>query len=417
MNDGERDPFAVADLTDVLDDERRSRPPGPPPLASAGPWRIRRRRRPGIWAGLGVAMLALVMVGAGMLLLGVLTADTGTVGFLAGLSCALVPVVPVLAALMWLDRYEPEPTGLLVICFGWGATIAALVALIINSSAQAVLLAAQQGSAFTTTATVVAPFVEEAAKGIIILLLARYRRQEFDGVVDGIVLAGVTALGFAFTENILYFGHALLGSDGAPGGLFALGITFLLRGVLGPFAHPFFTACTGVGVGIALTTRHRWLRLVAPVGGYLVAVALHSAWNTVASLGLGGFVQAYALLMVPLFCVAALVAVAARRREGRAILRHLPMYVDAGWLTPREVVTLANLHARRAARSLARHAAGRPGERLVVQYQSAATELAFLRERAARRGPAPDFAQRELQLLAELRSARAALAATPSAAV
>ena len=35
-----------------------------------------------------------------------------------------------------------------------------------------------------------------------------FRRREFDGIVDGIVYAGLVAAGFAFTENILYFGRA-----------------------------------------------------------------------------------------------------------------------------------------------------------------------------------------------------------------
>ena len=54
-----------------------------------------------------------------------------------------------------------------------------------------------------------------------------FRRKEFDGIVDGIVLAGFIGVGFAFTENILYFGRAFLaGSEqlGVTGGLFAAGI-------------------------------------------------------------------------------------------------------------------------------------------------------------------------------------------------
>ena len=38
-----------------------------------------------------------------------------------------------------------------------------------------------------------------------------FRRREFDGVVDGVVYAGLVAAGFAFTENILYFGARVRG--------------------------------------------------------------------------------------------------------------------------------------------------------------------------------------------------------------
>ena len=54
----------------------------------------------------------------------------------------------------------------------------------------------------------VAPIVEEAVKGAFLVGLLIFRRREFDGIVDGIVYAGLVAAGFAFTENILYFGRA-----------------------------------------------------------------------------------------------------------------------------------------------------------------------------------------------------------------
>ncbi len=40
------------------------------------------------------------------------------------------------------------------------------------------------------------------------MLLFLFRRQNFDGITDGLVLAGITATGFAFTENVLYLGNA-----------------------------------------------------------------------------------------------------------------------------------------------------------------------------------------------------------------
>ena len=59
----------------------------------------------------------------------------------------------------------------------------------------------------------------------------RWRRHEFDGVLDGIVYAGMVGLGFAFTENVLYYGRtALEGGD-------VLAATFFVRGVMAPFAH------------------------------------------------------------------------------------------------------------------------------------------------------------------------------------
>ena len=60
-------------------------------------------------------------------------------------------------------------------------------------------------------AAVVAPITEEGAKGLFILLLLWFRRRVIDGVLDGIVYAGLVGVGFAFTENILYLGARLHG--------------------------------------------------------------------------------------------------------------------------------------------------------------------------------------------------------------
>ena len=59
----------------------------------------------------------------------------GLGGVVVGALCALLPVGPVVAAFLWIDRWEPEPPRLLLIAFLWGACFAALGALIINSSA------------------------------------------------------------------------------------------------------------------------------------------------------------------------------------------------------------------------------------------------------------------------------------------
>ena len=185
----------------------------------------------------------------------------------------MLPLPIVIAGLRWVDRYEPEPKGLLLFAFFWGATVAALIAAVLNT-ASAIIVArtSDAGQGMATTAVLVAPWVEEAAKGAAVLGVFLFRRKEFDGIVDGIVLAGFTGFGFAFTENILYFGRAFLAGNeelGVTGGLFAAGITFVLRGVLAPFAHPLFTTMTGIGLGIAVHGRPGAARLLAPIGGYL----------------------------------------------------------------------------------------------------------------------------------------------------
>ena len=376
----------------------------PPPQ----PWTARAARV------LVLVLVALVLVAAGLLLVAAITSSTGTMGFLVGVGLALVPAVAVTATFLWIDRFEPEPPWLLAGVFAWGAVVAALVAAVINSVTAEVLRSAGASvtDALATTAVLVAPVVEEAAKGSIVLVLALSMRREFDGVLDGIVLAGFTAVGFAFTENILYFGRAFLtGSEqaGDVGGFFAAGATFVVRGALGPFAHPLFTVCTGVGLGLAVASRHAAVKFVAPVLGYAAAVLLHASWNLAAVGGTRGWLLTYVVLMVPVFLAVLGLVLWVRAREGRLIARQLPVYVAAGWLPAYDVAMISSLPGRRQARAWAARRFGRRGEQAMADYQRAATELAFLRARAARHGADPAFVERERALLALLVRSRTML--------
>lgn len=357
-----------------------------------------------------VGFLVLLMGASGLLVLGSVTSDTGVLGFLIGLSLALLPVPVVLAAYRWLDRYEPEPRGVLLFAFFWGATVAALVAALLNTASLIAIARTGGGSGMDVTAVLVAPWIEEAAKGAAVLLVLLFRRREFDGVVDGIVLAGLAGLGFAFTENVLYFGRAFLAGQeqSLVTGFFAAGFTFLLRGILSPFAHPLFTTMIGIGLGIAATTRRPALRVAAPLAGYLLAVVLHGAWNLSSLSGLRGFLTGYVIVMVPVFALAVGIATWSRRREGATVAARLPAYVEAGWLDPQDVPMLASMSRRRQALDWMQGTYGGGPARALRDFQHAATELAFLRDRLERGLDVPDFPARERELLAEVSRSRAA---------
>ena len=72
---------------------------------------------------------------------------------------------------------------------------------------------------------------------------------------------------------------------------------------MGPFAHPLFTSATGIGVGIAVTTRQPAVRVLAPILGYLAAVIMHAIWNGSTFWGGNGFLFAYAAIMLPLLAI------------------------------------------------------------------------------------------------------------------
>lgn len=329
----------------------------------------------------------------------VLLLSVGPRPFAVGLLAALLPVFPLLAVYGWLDRYEPEPRGLLVFGFGWGASVATAGALLLSLPPTLVAQAAG-GDPEVVGAVVVAPVVEEALKGLGLLAVLAVGRRSLDGVVDGFVYAGVVGVGFAFTENILYLGTALL--DGGTGGLVG---TFLLRGVVSPFAHPLFTAATGVGLVLA-SRRRGAARYLLAFAGLLVAMLLHGLWNGLAVGSPGGFLGTFLVLWLPLFVVFVVVAVVARAREARMIRDNVALYARYGWFSPEEAQMLVSLPARRAAASRAR-AAG--VGRAMHRFQVTAVRLAHLRRRILHGTEPWDVAAREAELLDVLARERRAL--------
>ncbi|MEU8964510.1 PrsW family intramembrane metalloprotease [Streptomyces sp. NPDC048491] len=376
-------------------------------------WRYRPRRD--FWRSKAVRAGALITLLAlcGLVILALVRDQTGTEGFLVGLGLAVLPVPLLGAAFRWLDRVDPGPWRNLFFALAWGACAAALVAIIANSFATRWIATAtaDPSSADHLGASVIAPIVEESAKAAAVLLLFLFRRRDFKGVVDGVVFAGFTATGFAFTENILYLGNAF-GEDQAShsGGLASTtAATFFVRVVMSPFAHPLFTVMTGIGFGAAaLAPAGKRLRRVAfPLLGLVCAMGMHALWNSSTLFGVYGFYIVYGAFMVPVFGLLTWLAIWSRQRELRTVAAELPAYAAAGWLGPAEPIALSSMRARATARDFAHHRfGGKRAARAVAEYEAFATALAFLRHRAYRSrgatGPGPDFAAREQELLHHL---------------
>lgn len=385
--------------------------PAPPGEAPGGmlprtPW----WQRPSVRYGALITVLAL----SGLVILALVREQTGTEGFLVGLGLAVLPVPLLLAAFRWLDRVEPGPLRNLVFSFAWGACAAALIAIVANSFAThwIATTTADPAGATTLGLTVIAPVVEESAKAAAVLLVFLFRRRDFTGILGGVVTAGVTATGFAFTENILYLGNAfgtdrLSGESGVPS---VTAATFVVRIVMSPFAHPLFTVLTGMGFGLAAlaTERQRVRRVLFPLGGLLLAVVMHAVWNGSTTIGPFAFIAVYSAFMVPMFGLLTWLVVWTRQGELRAVRAELPAYAAAGWLTPAEPFALGSMRARRLARQYARRYGGKPTARAVAQYQAYATSLASLRHRGRLGRAGTDFAARERELLLELWNRRSA---------
>ena len=387
-------------------------PSGGPPADTASLYRRRvRRQRRGVLA----TVLALVLLGiCGLLLLGILVYSVGAGGVIVGTLGALLPVGPVVAAFLWMDRWEPEPPRLLLVAFLWGACFATLAALILNSSAELATSSTLGDVSSVFAAVLVAPWVEEFMKGAFLLGLLLFRRREFDGVLDGIVYAGVVAAGFAFTENILYLGQAFAsGATGQGGGVLTV---LIMRGVFSPFAHPLFTSMIGIGLGIASNAKTVLVRLAAPLAGYLLAVFLHACWNASASYADGALlVPVYLLIMLPMFLFVLFVVLYQRRREQRIIAAELPGFAEAGWIAPSEIGLLQSLAGRRGWLRAVRRRSGSAVAKAVAEYQAAVTELAILRHRMARGSLGPHAREWHDELVEDVLLTRAKAVGAPDA--
>src|SRR5437588_334369 len=219
----------------------------------------------GLFALMVAALLGLIM----LLLIG---AETGAVQLLIGVICACLPVPIYIMLLLWIDRYESEPLWMLATTFVWGAVVAVFIALILNTINGAIVAAATNSAQIGENfgAVISAPIVEESAKAFIILVLFLWKRDEFDDIVDGVVYAGMVGLGFAMTENILYYGRAVQAGAGV------LTFTFILRGMAAPFSHPLFTSMTGIGLGWSRQSTNGFVKIVMPVLDFLVAMCMHA---------------------------------------------------------------------------------------------------------------------------------------------
>jgi len=248
--------------------------------------------------------------------------------------------VPMLAVYSWLpwiaDRYDPEPLWALFTMAAWGALVATGVAGLFNSIVGSVLAGSLSGeAAHAVTASLSAPLTEETMKGLAVLWMFTFQRRQFDGVVDGVVYGVFVALGFAAFENVIYYSNSYLAEHQR-----GLEQTFVLRGLMTPWAHPVFTAMTGLGFGVARETTSRAMRFFAPLLGLCAAMFLHFTWNFAASVSNMLFIVMLPLWLLFLLGFFSLV-VWLVARKGRIIRANLEDEVLLGFMTPYELKLVA----------------------------------------------------------------------------
>lgn len=252
-----------------------------------------------------------------------------------------VPMFAFAAFVNWLDRYEKEPKLLLGAAFIWGVVIAGGGAYILNT-AVGIGVYSITGSAsaadFSTT-SIAAPIIEEALKGLAVLAIFFMFRKEFDSILDGIVYGGITAMGFAAIENVLYIYRNGFQESGWEG----FWTLVFIRVVLVGWMHPFFTAFTGIGIAIARINRNTLVKFIAIPAGYSVAVFTHAFHNTFSSVigGEGGFIIGliadyfgYTIMLIFIIWMIA--------QERNILRRHLVEEVNNGVITRKQYNTAIN---------------------------------------------------------------------------
>src|SRR5215212_5989254 len=328
---------------------------------------LRNRVRTGL-LGCAVAVISLVAIGLVVLIV----------------MAASIPALIYATIVLRLDRYETEPLRAVLACFTWGAVGAILFSLatglLFQFAVEEVL-----GAEVAQAASVVigAPLVEESFKGIAVLAVLLIARDEIDSTLDGLVYGALVGVGFAMTENILYFGQAFL-----EGGLGEFGTLVLSRAVLGGLGHPAYTAITGAAIGWSRGRYGRGVaRVIVPILGWALAVILHTAWNGGLVLtsvlmdqdaGLLKLVAVQtAIVIVPAVLVLYAIARMSARHELAILREELRAEVERGTITQAEYESIVDAEERQRALAAARVRGGRALRRRQQAFFNTAADLAL----------------------------------------
>ncbi len=277
--------------------------------------------------------------------------------------------------IVWqVDCFEEEPWRLIERTFLWGALPAITLAVIgeaLLDRPTRFLVGSAQARWFEVG--LVGPVIEEFCKGAVLVALFRRHRDEFDGMLDGLLYGALVGLGFEMTENIFYYLHAT--ADRLPGMILARGLVYGMN-------HACLSACFGLGLGIASDATTPTARHGAPVAGLGAGMGLHMAHNLIvtahavpirfAALGLAGGAA---------FIWFRLVAVA-RAREAHWIDEELGDEVKRKVMSAEEAAAVSDVQMRKVARAAALAESTYGAAHVRLRFYALATELAFAKHKA-----------------------------------
>lgn len=189
--------------------------------------------------------------------------------------------------LLWFyykkDVYEPEPKKLVIKTFIFGALIAFPVSIIesIFVSPSKIILNGDFLQLFIYAFLVIAT-TEEFGKFFVVKSVA-YNSPEFNEIMDGIVYAVASALGFATLENIFYV---------MEGGV----TTAIARAILAVPGHAFFGGLMGYYMGLAKFNKDKEYSLLGT--GLLLSIIAHGTYDFLLFTN-----TIFAVLVIPLMII------------------------------------------------------------------------------------------------------------------
>ena len=217
-----------------------------------------------------------------------------------------------LVFLAWAARLKPTVLSWLA-AFGWGTGGALIFAGYANTVIDSAVAASNlsDDAVDFVTSVLTGPIVEETGKGIGVLALILAARKVLDRPAQGGVLGALIGLGFAWGEDVGYYVSAL--EDGMSG----LWESFLVRAILGAYAHAIFTGVFGYALAWAvLRAQNVLVGLLAAAGGFVGALALHAQANGVGFLAPeDSWNLTYGAIEIPVFVVSVALLVWGLRRH------------------------------------------------------------------------------------------------------
>lgn len=190
--------------------------------------------------------------------------------------------LPPIIYTVWIrntEKYHRERWLSIFVCFLWGATIAVIVAIILEYILNLSLAYSIEDSNVLALSTVViiAPIVEEFTKPLALRL--KTVKKELDELEDGLIYGAVAGLGFSATENLLY-GRSFLEVS-----ILYFIVLISIRSFGACLLHASATAWTGYGYGKHIM-KHTSILRVLPY--FFLAILVHALYNSFLSFDIYG---------------------------------------------------------------------------------------------------------------------------------